>query len=86
MGPIAIGSNPSESSMSPKFFYQTACPVWSPESIRHTRAINQQIATDLLYVYDPFQVEVGKTSHIFIVKNELILNRTKFSKENCPFI
>jgi len=70
MAPPAVSSGPYEPSMSSKFFYQTACTTCAPGSIRYNQAINQQIATDLLYVYDPFQIEVRKTSKVFILKNE----------------
>jgi hypothetical protein len=52
-------SNPSEPSIFTKFFYQNICTRWAPESVRINQAINEQIATDLLYAYDPLQPEVG---------------------------
>jgi hypothetical protein len=58
-------SNPSEPSLLTKFFYQNICTSCAPESIRINQAINQQIATELLYPYDPSQIEVGKNNYQF---------------------
>ena len=53
---------PSEPSFLAKFFYQTICTRCAPEHIRISQTIDQQIAANLLYVYDPHQIEVRKTS------------------------
>jgi hypothetical protein len=50
----------SEPSFIEKFFYKTICTRCAPEHIRINKAINKQIATKLLYTYDPEQIEVGK--------------------------
>jgi hypothetical protein len=60
MANTSINSNPSERSLLTKFFYQTVCTICVPRCIRINQAINQQIATDLLYPYDPLQFEVGE--------------------------
>jgi hypothetical protein len=60
MGTTIISRNPSEPSLLAKFFYQNICTRCVPESIRINQAIDQQIATNLLYTYDPLLIEVGK--------------------------
>jgi hypothetical protein len=60
MATTANSSNHSEPSLLTKFFYLTICTRCVPESIRINHAIDQQIATDLLYTYNPLQIEVGK--------------------------
>ena len=52
--------HPSEPSLIAKFFYRTICTRCAPEDIRIDQAIDQQIAADLLYAYDPHLMEVGK--------------------------
>jgi hypothetical protein len=64
--PPPTTTNSSEPSFLAKFFYQNICTRCAPESIRITQAINQQIATDLLYTYDPFQPEVGKRKQVAV--------------------
>ena len=41
-----------------RFFYQHICPRCAPESLRLDQSTDQQITADLLYVFDPLQVEV----------------------------
>lgn len=54
----------SEPPLLTRFFYQTICTRCAPEDIRINQAIDQQLATDLLYIYDPTQIEVGKENII----------------------
>jgi len=41
-----------------KSCYKKICTICVPGSIRIDQEKNQQINTDLLYAYDPFQIEV----------------------------
>ena len=50
-----------------KFFYHTLCTRCTSESMRINKAINQQIARDLLYAYDPLQRGVGKEMNYCLV-------------------
>ena len=60
MATTVTSRHPAEPSVLAKFFYRTICTRCAPEDIRINQAIDQQIAADLLYAYDPHLIEVGE--------------------------
>jgi hypothetical protein len=55
------------------FCYKKICTTCIPESIRIDQEKNQQINIDVLYPYDPYQIEVGESN-----KNSLCRSRNSF--------
>jgi hypothetical protein len=55
-------NDPSQSPILAKFCSKNIWTTCIPESIRFDQDKNQQINIDLLYAYDPFQIEVGDTN------------------------
>ena len=51
-------NDPSRFSRLTRFFYQHICPRCAPESFHLDQTNDQPIRADLLYVFDPLQIEV----------------------------
>jgi len=60
-----INNNRSQTSTLAKFCYKKMCRICIPQSIRIDKSKKQQIDLDLLYAYDPFQIEVGDITNSF---------------------